>query len=369
MRGRVRSAMGTAEAAKDWLLAAGVLAGTVALGLLLRARLEPASLALVLVGAVVLVALRTGRRVAAATALTAAIAWNFLFTEPRFTLRIHDAGDIVVFAVMTVAALLVGQLASRQRQQLVELAEARDRLDATRAEADTERLRAALLASVSHDLRTPLSAVIGAASTLAEYGDAMPAADRRELAGSIRSEGERLDRYVQNLLDMARLGSGPLQLQRGWVGFDEIVGETLARLGRLDSTSPVELDLEPGLPPLHVHAALVEQALFNVLENALRHSPPGLPIRLVARRVGERLEIDVDDRGPGIPPADRQRIFEPFQSGSRGSGLGLTIVRGMIGAHGGTVEALDAAGGGARLRLTLPLSEPPGGPDEEEGAK
>jgi K+-sensing histidine kinase KdpD len=366
--GSGRSGRGRGEAAKDLLLAAGVVLGTVGVALALRERLGGASVAVVLVCAVVVTALRTGRSAAAFAAVLAALAWNFLFTEPRWTLRIHDAGDVVVFAVMAAAALLVGQLASRQRQQLVELERARERLEATRAEADTEKLRTALLSSVSHDLRTPLSAVIGAASTLSEYGESMPAADRRALVESIRGEGERLDRYIQNLLDMTRLGSGPLALHRDWVGLDEIVAATLARIARSAGRSAVEVDLEPALPPLHVHAALIEQALFNVLDNALRHSPEGTRVRLAARRDGARLVLDVDDRGPGIPAPDRERIFEPFTGGGRGSGLGLTIVRGMIRAHGGTVEALDAPGGGARLRLTLPLAEPPAPPAEEDEA-
>lgn len=364
--GRERRGWQQGEAASDLLLAGAVVLATVGAALALGERLGAASVAVVLVCAVVVVAMRTGRRAAAFAAALAALAWNFLFTEPRWTLRIHDAGDVVVFAVLATAGLLVGQLASRQRQQLLELERARERLEATRAEADTEKLRTALLSSVSHDLRTPLSAVIGAASTLAEYGESMPAADRRALVESIRGEGERLDRYIQNLLDMTRLGSGPLALHRDWVGLDEIVAAALARVERLASGSQVEVALESGLPPLHVHAALVEQALFNVLDNALRHSPEGVPVRLAARRDGSRLVVEVDDRGPGIPAADRERIFEPFTSGARGSGLGLTIVRGMIRAHGGTVEALDAPGGGARLRLTLPLAEPPAPPIEEE---
>ncbi|GMU65213.1 MAG: hypothetical protein AMXMBFR36_14870 [Acidobacteriota bacterium] len=364
--GRERRGRQQGEAARDLLLAGAVVLATVGAALALGERLGGASVAVVLVCAVVVVAMRTGRRAAAFAAALAALAWNFLFTEPRWTLRIHDAGDVVVFAVLATAGLLVGQLASRQRQQLLELERARERLEATRAEADTEKLRTALLSSVSHDLRTPLSAVIGAASTLAEYGESMPAADRRALVESIRGEGERLDRYIQNLLDMTRLGSGPLALHRDWVGLDEIVAAALARVERLASGSKVEVALESGLPPLYVHAALVEQALFNVLDNALRHSPEGVPVRLAARRDGSRLVVEVDDRGPGIPAADRERIFEPFTSGARGSGLGLTIVRGMIRAHGGTVEALDAPGGGARLRLTLPLATPPAAPIEEE---
>jgi two-component system sensor histidine kinase KdpD len=267
-------------------------------------------------------------------------------------------------------------LADEQRQlaeaivQQVALAAERTRLvsglETARVEGETERLRTALLSSVSHDLRSPLSAVIGAATSLTSYGAQMGESDRRELLESIRSEGERLDRYIQNLLDMTRLGSGPMKLERDWVGLGEILGSAAARLKKLFPAIEIRSDLPAGLPPLWVHPALVEQALFNILENAAKFSPPGEPVRVVGRRADGALVLDVIDRGPGIPAEERRRIFDLFFSaergdrGPRGTGLGLTIVRGMIGAHGGRVEALAGESGvGTTIRVTLPLVEPP----------
>ncbi|MBZ0090566.1 MAG: DUF4118 domain-containing protein, partial [Thermoanaerobaculia bacterium] len=143
-------------------------------------------------------------------------------------------------------------------------------LEAAHVESETERLRSALLSSVSHDLRSPLAAVIGAASSLLAFGETMPAQDRRELLESIRSEGERLDRYIQNLLDMTRLGSGTLKLQRDWVSPEEVVSSAITRLRKVFTTVKVESRVGGGLPLLFVHPALIEQALFNVLENAAR---------------------------------------------------------------------------------------------------
>jgi two-component system sensor histidine kinase KdpD len=217
--------------------------------------------------------------------------------------------------------------------------------------------------------------VIGAATSLSAYGETMPAADRHELLESIRSEGERLDRYIQNLLDMTRLGSGPMKLERDWVGLEEILAAALGRLQRFFPAIEVAPELAPGLPPLYVHAALVEQALFNVLENAAKFSPAGAPIEVGARRDGDRIVIDVSDRGPGIPEEERRRVFDLFYSAARGdrtprgSGLGLTIVRGLVGAHGGKVEALPGPGGaGTTIRVTLPLTEPPRSEAPEEEA-
>jgi two-component system sensor histidine kinase KdpD len=242
-------------------------------------------------------------------------------------------------------------------------------LETARVESETERLRTALLSSVSHDLRSPLASVIGAASSLAAYGETMPPADRQELLHSIRSEGERLDRYIQNLLDMTRLGSGQLKLERDWIAFHDVLGSAVGRLAKAYPALEVQTVIKNELPPISAHGALLEQALFNVLENAAKFSPPGEPVQVTAERAGEapgNLLIDVIDRGPGIPVEERRRIFDMFYSaergdrGGRGTGLGLTIVRGMVGAHGGRVEAHDGPGGvGTRIRVTIPIVEAP----------
>jgi two-component system sensor histidine kinase KdpD len=239
-------------------------------------------------------------------------------------------------------------------------------LGSARVATETERLRSALLSSVSHDLRTPLASIMGAAGSLETYGDAMDDADRRSLLDAIRVEGERLDRYIQNLLDMTRLGHGDLALHRDWIGVDELIGSAIGRLQRYQSATRFEVHVAHDAGVIWVHPALVEQALFNVLENAARFSPPHETVVVDARRIDrDRLRIEVRDRGPGIPEDERTRIFDMFYSVSRGdrgsrqgTGLGLAICRGMIGAHGGDVEALPNEGGGTILRITLPLLEP-----------
>lgn len=235
-------------------------------------------------------------------------------------------------------------------------------LEAARVAGETERLRSALLSSVSHDLRSPLSSMIGAADSLARYGKDMGPEDRSSLLETIRVEGERLDRYIQNLLDMTRLGQQGLTLARDWIGVDELVGSAVRRLQRYEPAVKVNSDIEPGLGLVHVHPALVEQAIFNVLENAAKFSPPGEPIAVQARRTEDNhVRIDISDQGPGIPEEERRRIFDMFYSvergdrGKHGTGLGLTIVQGIIGAHMGQVEALPGPGGrGTTLRLSLP---------------
>jgi len=239
-------------------------------------------------------------------------------------------------------------------------------LESARVSGETERLRSALLSSVSHDLRSPLASMIGSASSLASYGEMMDGQDRRALLETIQLEGERLDRYIQNLLDMTRLGHAGLTLNRDWIGVDELIGSAARRLQRYQPQVRLRLDIAPGLAPIWVHPALVEQAIFNVLENAAKFSPPGEAVRVVAALHDNALRIDISDRGPGIPEDERARIFDMFYSvergdrGRHGTGLGLTICQGMIGAHGGSVEALPGPDGrGTTIRITLPLLEPP----------
>lgn len=238
-------------------------------------------------------------------------------------------------------------------------------LETARVNNETERLRSALLSSVSHDLRSPLAAMMGSASSLIDYSAAMSEEDRTSLLQTIQLEGERLDRYIQNLLDMTRLGHEGLTLHRDWIGVDELVGSAAGRLRRYRPQVLIELHLAPDLPPLWVHPALVEQSLFNVLENAAKFSPAGESIEIFARQVDGKLQLDVQDRGPGIAEDERNRIFDMFysiergDSGKQGTGLGLTIAQGMIGAHGGSVSAFPGEGGrGTLIRLSIPLIEP-----------
>jgi K+-sensing histidine kinase KdpD len=341
-------------------------------------------LSLVFMLAVVLVATRSSTGPALLTAVLCFLAYNFFFIEPRYTLYIDARDGVATVLLFLAAALLAGRLASRlamqvqalresQRQMLERQAQAQrlaEDLQAERVAGETERLRNALLSSVSHDLRTPLAAIIGAAGSLDSYGDAMDAQDRHALLDTVRSEGERLDRYIQNLLDMTRLGHGTLPLNRDWIGVDELIGSAVGRLRRYQPGTRFSVSVDPDIGPIWVHPALVEQALFNVIENAAKFSPDGDAVAIDARRVGDRLRIDVVDRGPGIPEDERRRIFDTFYSAARGdrnrdgTGLGLAICRGMIGAHGGEVEALPGPQGrGTTMRISLPFLEPaPGSP-------
>jgi two-component system sensor histidine kinase KdpD len=267
----------------------------------------------------------------------------------------------------------LAQAMARDLSQALARARLVTQLESARMQGETERLRAALLSSVSHDLRSPLSTIIGSAESLSVYRDKLSLDDQVVLAENILIEGQRLDRYIQNLLDMTRIGHGSLQIEREWIGLDEICGDVVPRLRKLYPAIAVQLRLPEPPPLLHVHPALFQQALFNVLENAAKFSPPDAPVTLTGRIEENQLQIDIGDRGPGIPAEDRQRIFDMFYSVERGdrdaqgTGLGLTICQGIVAAHGGSVQALAGHDGqGTTIRITLPLDEPPAARPKDE---
>ncbi|WP_242336390.1 MULTISPECIES: sensor histidine kinase [Anaeromyxobacter] len=238
--------------------------------------------------------------------------------------------------------------------------------------AKTEELRSGLLSSVSHDLRTPLAAITGAASTLRAEAE-LDAATRRDLTDAICEEAERLERLVANLLDMTRLDSGTVEPKREWVPLVEVIGGALTRLERRLAGRPVTTTLPDDLPLVSIDPVLLEQLFRNLLENAAKYTPPGSPLDIRAERDGGTLSVDVADRGPGIPSGDEERIFERFHRGAhagvRGVGLGLPIARAIAQVHGGRLVAANRPGGGAVFRLTLPLpSERPPPAEPAEGS-
>ena len=256
---------------------------------------------------------------------------------------------------------------SQPLAQALARAQLAEDLEAARLHGETEQLRSALLASVSHDLRTPLTSMRGSIDSLLALGEAIPLEDRRELLEGTRDEAERLDRYIQNLLDMTRLGHGALKLARDWVSPADIVGSALNRLRAVLAPLQVSTDVPGELPLLYVHAALIEQALVNVLENAARFSPPQGRLQLCAGSTDSELFFSVTDEGPGIPEAERAKIFDMFYTaargdrGGQGTGLGLAICQGMVGAHGGRISVADGIDGrGTCITIHLPLPEQPG---------
>jgi len=239
-------------------------------------------------------------------------------------------------------------------------------LEQARLVTETEQLRSALLSSVSHDLRTPLASIIGSTSSLLEYGESFSDENRRELLTTILEEAQRLDRYIQNLLDMTRLGQGSLTLRRDWVDLHDIVSSSVTRLQNALKGLVIDINISETVPLMWVHGVLIEQAVVNLLDNAIRFSPADGHISITAAARGDKIDINICDGGPGIPENDREKIFDMFYTVRQGdmgtlhgTGLGLAICRGMIAAHGGDVTAHDGHNNhGTCMRITLPVIRP-----------
>jgi two-component system sensor histidine kinase KdpD len=244
----------------------------------------------------------------------------------------------------------------------LERARLAEEAQAAQVRIETERLRNSLLSSVSHDLRTPLAAITGAVSTLLDGGARLDARTERELLESVHEEAERLNRLVQNLLEMTRLESGALQLRRELHPPEEVIGAALGRYAKRLADRRVTTRVPSDLPLVPMDDVLVEQVLINLLDNALKYTPPGTPIEIIATATDQNLTIEVADHGPGLPPGDEERVFEKFHrvegAGARGAGLGLAICRGIVRAHGGRIWAQNLPGGGVAFLFTLPLGAP-----------
>jgi two-component system sensor histidine kinase KdpD len=234
-------------------------------------------------------------------------------------------------------------------------------------QVETEKLRNALLSSVSHDLRTPLAVVQAAATELIDRAEMHGAERRREFLQTIATESHRLNRLVNNLLQMTAIEAGVVRAKKEWQPISEVIGVALGRLEEQLGDRPIEADIPDGLPLVAIDGTLIEQVLVNLIENANKHAPAETAITIEARQVAKSIEVRVLDRGPGIAPGEEERIFAKFHRGLgkvQGMGLGLTICRGIVTAHGGTIRAENREGGGAVVRFLLPADEQAAGAAE-----
>ena len=334
--------------------AAAATAVCTLVGLAITPRLELVNIAMFYLLAVVLIALRFGRGPVIAASILNIAAFNFFFIPPHGTFTVADAQHLLTFAMMLALGLIVSGLIDRVRARAKAQAE-------LAIEAETERIRAALLASISHDLRTPLAVITGASSSLAERGEQLAAPERTALAQSIFEQAREMSELVTKVLQMTRLESGSIQLERDWGSLGEIAGSVLRRLRERLATHLVMVEVPEDLPLVRVDASLIEQVLGNLLENAARHTPPRTLIRLRAQASGGEMVVSVEDFGPGLPEGDLERIFDKFH---RGAGLGLAICRAIVQLHGGRIWAERLPGVGTAFRFTLPLEAQPTVPAE-----
>lgn len=251
---------------------------------------------------------------------------------------------------------------------------------AAREQAQNHALRNTLLTAISHDHRTPLATILGAASALHDQDERLSAEQRRRLASTIVDEATQLARLTDNTLQLARLGKVGLALQRDWESVEELVGTVLRRVRQRDTHHRVKARVEAALPLLLCDAVLMVQLLDNLVDNALKHGASDAPVEVMARRVGAAVLIAVRDRGPGVPVAQRKRIFDVFHRGERvataeggdqgsrpGAGVGLALWRAIVRAHGGELRLRARSHGGSSFEVTFPADDVPEGTAQDGG--
>jgi two-component system, OmpR family, sensor histidine kinase KdpD len=325
-------------------------------------RFDLTNIAMVYLLGVVIVALHCPRSAAVGASVLSVAALDYFFVPPRGRFTVDDAQYLLTFAIMLAVSLVISGLVRGIRMRASAQA-------ALEIEGEKERIRSALLASISHDLRTPLAVMASASSSLAQNAERLSVEERRTLATGVFEQSRELSERVNKILQMTRLETGEMKVERDWASIGEIASSALSQLSERLSAHRVLVELPDDLPLVRVDAGLIEQVLVNLLDNAAKHTPAGTFIRVQARRAQGEIVVSVEDFSSGIPEEDVERIFEKFNrarltDGGKGMGLGLPICRAIVRLHGGKAWAERISGGGTAFRFTLPAESVPSVPSE-----
>jgi K+-sensing histidine kinase KdpD len=370
---------------------AGIGAVTLALRLVGES-INSTTVALALLLVVLFVAARWGARPAIVGSVLGLLCFNFFFLRPLHTFTVADPDNWVALIAFLVTAVTAGQLSARVNRRAEEAEAGRREIErlydelraaferASHAEAlrESERLKSALLDAVTHDLRTPLTSIKASVTTLldelkAKGSDASPAIlnaeGRQEMLEVIDEECDRLNRFIEGLVEMARIEAGEFRLRRRWGTIEEMVEMALVRAKTLTGQHRVDVDIVDNLPVVLVDARAVSEVIYTLVDNAAKYSPSGTLIRIAATRAeNEMIQVCVEDAGPGIPAELRVRVFDKFFRAIRdgdskrgqpsGTGMGLAIARGIVEAHSGRIWIESVADGhGTRVVFTLPIGD------------
>ena len=355
-------------------------------------RINSTTVALALLLVVLFTATYRGSGPALLASVLAMLCFNFFFLPPFYTFTIADPENWVALAAFFATAITAGQLSARAKRRAEEaeagrrenkrlyeeLHDAFERVSRAEALRQSEQLKSALLDAVTHDLRTPLTSIKASATLLLEDGDGVEAAEpfdpkeRQAMLRVITQEADRLDRFVEGIIDLARIEAGDIGLRRNWGDVGEIIEAALARAEVITRRHEIKVEVEEELPVVRVDARAVAEVVYALVDNATKYAPPGSSVRVSAKRApGEMIQISVEDEGRGIPAEMRERVFDKFfrvadeeaasQNRPRGAGMGLAIARGIVEAHNGHIFIEAGAGGrGTRVTFTVPVG------DEEE---
>jgi two-component system sensor histidine kinase KdpD len=352
-----------------------------------RAQINSTTVALALLLAVLSVAIAFGSKPALLASLLAVLGFNFFFLPPFHTFTIADPQNWVALTAFFITALAVGQLSARAKRRAEEaeagkleirrlydeLRDAFDRASEAEAIKRSEKLKSALLDAVTHDIRTPLTSIKASATLLLEDREetepaAKLSADEQHAMLEVITHGaDRMDRFVEGIVDLARIEAGDINLHRHWRSVDDLIDAALAQAEPLIRKHTIEIVVPDRLPVVSVDARAVTEVIYTLLDNASKYAPPQTSITIKARRAArDAIEIAVEDRGSGIPPHLRKRVFERFYraagngtaSGRAGFGMGLAIGKGIVEAHGGQIWIEDGSGGeGTRVVFTVPVHD------------
>ena len=336
-----------------YAIALGILVACTLVAMSLRPYLALANLVMIYLFGVIGVAAKLHRHVAVFTSFLSVASFDYFCVPHYFSFAVADSEYLITLAAMLAVTLLISTMTSRIRFQEAAAAEREARVEA-------ESMRTSLLSAISHDLRTPLASITAAAGTLSAHLDRLDPHVRQELLGSITSESGRLNRVLNNILEVTRLEGG-VRLHKDQFPLEEIVGAALHHMGPQIAGREIRTDIPAGLPMVEIDDVLMVQVFINLVENALKYTPQESPVEIAARSGDGFVEVEVRDRGPGFAPGHEGRVFDKFFRGrsheARGAGLGLAICRAIVEAHGGRIQAESRADGGAVIRFQLALGE------------
>lgn len=283
-------------------------------------------------------------------ATLSALVWDYFFIEPYYTFHVNSSEDVMLLLMYFVIVLLHGVLTYQLRKMQKAAIQKEEK-------ESTLRLYNTLLNSLSHEMRTPIAAIIAATDNLQGGGGRLTDRDKYELVGEISKASFRLNQQVENLLNMSRLESGFIQPRKDWCDINELVYDTVKRIEENHISQQIHININPGLPLYKTDKGMLEQVLYNLLINATRYTPEKSVIDIVATHHGDVLELTVADNGPGFPPEEVKNVFDKFyrlkHSKAGGTGLGLSIVKGFTEALGGSVSLENKYPGGAKFVIEL----------------
>lgn len=319
--------------------------------------LGPTDLAMVYLLGVVIAAIYSQRNAAISGAVLSLLAFDFFFVPPVFTWRFGSSEYLITGLVLLIVGVTTSALAARARREMQLANEAA-------LAAKEEQLRNSLLASLSHDLRTPLSIIAGSASTLRDNRSRLSVEEQDQLLAAIFEQSRIMSLDVSDVLEMTRLHTGPVTLNRQWYPLEELIGAALERCASKLAAHSVAIDIPPDMPMVRVDGVLIEKLFVNLIENAAKYTPTGAHIRIAACHSNDRISVTIEDDGPGLPGGLEEQLFEKFARAEKegahsGSGLGLSICRAIAQLHGMTICGQNRPAGGAQFVVSMPYQQPP----------